>query len=249
MVDEPFELTASKVASLIGVAQSAETLVEVLAGMLLGERSRERLLTLLEAYKACCRLRLLRLQPVGSLMQSLPPQSRTGGRAAGRHSLGGRSELSVRAGAPTAVQAGGVVRWPRANPRAGACNETGAHANKAAAAASEPLSPAALRLGEVLPDPDPHLNPDPDPDPSPNPNPSPNPKANRNRNRNRSPDPNPDSHQVLHILAPVLHLMLVQLLPSPSGRRSSGARPWSASPEPHAALRVRLRSRARVCCD
>ena len=168
MADEPFELTASRIASLIGVAQSAETVVEVLAGMLLGERSRERLLTLLEAYKACCRLRLLRLQPAGSLMHSLPPQSGTGGRAAGRHSLGGRSGLSVRAGAPTAVQAGGFVRWPRANPRAGACDETGADA-EAAATASAPLSPAVLRLGEVL-----------------------------------------------HILAPVLHLMLVQLLPSGS---------------------------------
>ncbi len=41
MADEPFELTASRIASLIGVAQSAETVVEVLAGMLLGERSRE----------------------------------------------------------------------------------------------------------------------------------------------------------------------------------------------------------------
>ena len=46
MADEPFELTASRIASLIGVAQSAETVVEVLAGMLLGERSRERLLRL-----------------------------------------------------------------------------------------------------------------------------------------------------------------------------------------------------------
>ena len=177
--DEPFELTASRIASLIGVAQSAETVVEVLAGMLLGERSRERLLTLLEAYKATCRLRLLRLQPAGSLVHSLPPQS---GGAAGRHSLGGRSELSVRAGAPTALQDGGLARWPRASLRAGACSDTVAAA-AAATAAGAPLSPAVLRLGEVL-----------------------------------------------HIVAPVMHLLLVQLFPSPSAgagsSRRAGARVW-----------------------
>ena len=181
--DEPFELTASRIASLIGVAQSAETVVEMLAGMLLGERSRERLLTLLEAYKASCRLRLLRLQPAGSLMHSLPPQSGYRPIGAGGHSLGGRSDLSVRAGAPTALQDGGLARWPRASPRAGACSDAGAHAATEAAAVGAPLSPALLRLGEVL-----------------------------------------------HILAPVLHLLLVQLLPSPTagagGSRRPGARVW-----------------------
>ena len=182
--DEPFELTASRIASLIGVAQSAETVVEMLAGMLLGERSRERLLTLLEAYKASCRLRLLRLQPAGSLMHSLPPHNGYRPIGAGGHSLGGRSDLSVRAGAPTALQDGGLARWPRASPRAGACNDAGAaHAAAAAAAVGAPLSPALLRLGEVL-----------------------------------------------HILAPVLHLLLVQLLPSPTagagGWRRPGARVW-----------------------
>eukprot|EP00908_Phaeocystis_cordata_P023260 Transcript_5692.p2 GENE.Transcript_5692~~Transcript_5692.p2 ORF type:complete len:298 (+),score=44.79 Transcript_5692:76-969(+) len=166
----PPETEASRIASLINWASHAETLVEVAAELLLGEQSRQRVLTLLEAYKALCRLRLLHLQPAGSLMRSLPPE----GDGPSGLRLGGRSELSKRAGAPMPLGNGGPARWPRAAV---------AHDDVSTQAAVTSPS-TALQLGEIL-----------------------------------------------HILQPLLHLLLVQLLtpsPNPGGapRRAAVVRAW-----------------------
>ena len=166
----PPETEASRIASLINWASHAETLVEVAAELLLGEQSRQRVLTLLEAYKALCRLRLLHLQPAGSLMRSLPPE----GDGPSGLRLGGRSELSKRAGVPMPLGNGGPARWPRAAV---------AHDDVSTQAAVTSPS-TALQLGEIL-----------------------------------------------HILQPLLHLLLVQLLtpsPNPGGapRRAAVVRAW-----------------------
>lgn len=160
---------ASRLGALISWAQSAELVVEVAAEMTLGESARQRVLTLLEVYKALCRVRLLRLQPAGSLLRSLPPDSgdsRTG------PLLGAQTtRLGARAGVPTPLTPGrpGPARWPRASSSTAA-------AEPSPEAARSDTAQVMLTLGELL-----------------------------------------------HIAQPVVHLLLVQLMPE---RWRASRRAW-----------------------
>jgi len=170
------QLAASRLGSLVSSAQSSELLIEMVAEMLLGVRGHQRVFLVLELYKAICRLRLLRLQPSGCLMRSLPPDDGTdGGSSFGR--LGGGTKLSARAGAPvlgsgTAGQ--GHARWPRA-VAAGASDESGP-------SIGSDLAQSALSLGELL-----------------------------------------------HIAQPVVHLLLVQLMPESWRNTRRAWLPWLAA--------------------
>ena len=164
-------LAAARIGTLVSSAQSAELLIEMAAEMLLGVRGHQRVFLVLELYKAVCRLRLLRLQPAGCLMRSLPPDDGADdGSSFGW--LGGRTKLAAGAGPP--ILSDGRVRWPRAFA-AGAANESGP------VTGSGPAQ-SALSLGELL-----------------------------------------------HIAQPVVHLLLVQLMPESWRNTRRAWLPWLAA--------------------
>lgn len=167
------QLAASRVGMLVSSAQSAELLIEMVAEMLLGVRAHQRVFLVLELYKAICRLRLLRLQPSGCLMRSLPPDDGTDDGSTFRR-LGGQTKLSERAGAPVlsgSVAGQGHARWPRA-VAAGASDDSGPWNGSS-------LAQSALSLGELL-----------------------------------------------HIAQPVVHLLLVQLMPDSWRNTRRAWLPW-----------------------
>jgi hypothetical protein len=75
--DDAERLRASRLAALLGALQQLDYVAETLGQYIFGERAAWLLLTILEAWKALCRLRLLTHSQPGRLMSSFPRDEET----------------------------------------------------------------------------------------------------------------------------------------------------------------------------